>query len=1064
MASMPKKSANIKSKIRNPLLGGHRGREPNKFQFDITVDRVIGGTSTEYSIKWCRGVKTASTKKFEAAPKQKDGVAVNQKLSLLCTLYRTRAIESNDFEPKDTKLSLVSHKEGRKTEKAVGKVHFNLSDFAGVPSATTSHTFQLNPKTSVAVTIACTFVRISRGTASSCGSGLSGMTVSSGELEGQGNDDFADLDDIPSPAGNDVLSPVSAVTDSRESPRPGAEPRANEPGGTEFYEDENTPLRVFTAASPHSLSNPARSMSGRRKDSIRTSSAGALKSKSKVASLTSEVEQLQHQLAEAQKETEKSRVLHQMSEEIIRELREKIEYSNGRPAGTSASRETERQAKVDDLEKKLAMGAIETKQMRERYESRIQVLNIQVDAMERAKARLKGETRTIREQLETLENSAASKDSVLSAGLEAETRQKLLNEASDLRKENERLSRELDMRCQQTLQLESTQKEMTQDMERLHAKLDAHEQHAVQVKDTYTELSKMYTDLRDEHTKLHAELRVAKQIAKSAASSRSSSFGDKTRLLRRSNKGGSQTNDDEAECEAEARERELEEAKNELQQKKMGLVDSERARSDAEKQAANLESDLAAAKDKIVQIRREVDGLMERLETSKAKHLHASEQHEVALQCISDQKLEMEILKKQFQLELQQLRSEKLEESKRLRQAAIQSANTSPKGNDNERIRNLEASLAEAATREDQYEEEILKMTQIMDGLSNKLTETKALVAAENTRASNPQADGALTSTRNLVGAAAIFGSATGSSSERPVALCCRKCDNAMQLDDAASESASQEGSFKRSRTGLGRFLSKKGSNMTQSNADEDNFISSSRIRKMNLFEKITDGRLLNLLVETKMKLAVAEEEKVRMPMNCATRLDIVLLLLWFVLERQLTLARYTFPTYHETCAQTQLALEHLIRRVRQGDKHVQSKLAEHASRLEVKLNQANVMLANLQDEQHGEDSTLGKREALRQFNPPIAPTVLKIEKNGNAPPKPTPVPPPASAKVQEPAGKLAAADSRSSARASASASSNGSDARSQSRYESGSGSEAPDSDEESDGGGSGSNGDGDDS
>jgi hypothetical protein len=30
------------------------------------------------------------------------------------------------------------------------------------------------------------------------------------------------------------------------------------------------------------------------------------------------------------------------------------------------------------------------------------------------------------------------------------------------------------------------------------------------------------------------------------------------------------------------------------------------------------------------------------------------------------------------------------------------------------------------------------------------------------------------------------------------------------------------------------------------------------------MIEKITDGRLLNMLVETKMKLAVSEEEKVR--------------------------------------------------------------------------------------------------------------------------------------------------------------------------------------------------------
>lgn len=58
------------------------------------------------------------------------------------------------------------------------------------------------------------------------------------------------------------------------------------------------------------------------------------------------------------------------------------------------------------------------------------------------------------------------------------------------------------------------------------------------------------------------------------------------------------------------------------------------------------------------------------------------------------------------------------------------------------------------------------------------------------------------------------------------------------------------------------------------------------------------------------------------------------------------------------------------------GDKHVQQKLAEHASKLEVKLNQANMMLSNLQDANSNAlpsastPQTDGKRAALKQFNP----------------------------------------------------------------------------------------------
>lgn len=86
---------------------------------------------------------------------------------------------------------------------------------------------------------------------------------------------------------------------------------------------------------------------------------------------------------------------------------------------------------------------------------------------------------------------------------------------------------------------------------------------------------------------------------------------------------------------------------------------------------------------------------------------------------------------------------------------------------------------------------------------------------------------------------------------------------------------------------------------------------------------------------------------------------------------------------------------------MRSGDKHVQNKLAEHASRLEVKLNQANVMLSNLQDDQgsalvNNVDSTQGKRAALQQFNPEIVPTVASIGKEDlhpkKSPPKNKPV------------------------------------------------------------------------
>jgi len=80
-------------------------------------------------------------------------------------------------------------------------------------------------------------------------------------------------------------------------------------------------------------------------------------------------------------------------------------------------------------------------------------------------------------------------------------------------------------------------------------------------------------------------------------------------------------------------------------------------------------------------------------------------------------------------------------------------------------------------------------------------------------------------------------------------------------------------------------------------------FVSSSYIREHNVLEKITDLELLKVLVDTKMKLALAEEEK--------------------------------------------LQLEHLLRRIGEGDKNVQQLLSEHAAKVEADLAEANLAKAN---------------------------------------------------------------------------------------------------------------------
>jgi hypothetical protein len=192
----------------------------------------------------------------------------------------------------------------------------------------------------------------------------------------------------------------------------------------------------------------------------------------------------------------------------------------------------------------------------------------------------------------------------------------------------------------------------------------------------------------------------------------------------------------------------------------------------------------------------------------------------------------------------------------------------------------LEEALAASAKREDRYEQEILSMTAVVDNLSGKLN--KAAAAAEREQ-----------SQRNISEAVAIESAtvrtkhAAAGTAPTPCCSNCRESCLPTSVDNDSSVSIGKNELSTNKTVG----------------ASEDNFISSSSIRKINLLEKITDNRLLNMLVETKMKLAVAEEEK--------------------------------------------LGLEHLIRRIRTGDKHIQAKLAQHASKLEVKLNQAKLMLAS---------------------------------------------------------------------------------------------------------------------
>jgi len=190
----------------------HRGKSGSKFQFDVTVHDVSGlKAGNTYLVKWTRGAKVASTKPLTAeGPSASRGTGwASDKLSLLVTLFRPP--DGANFDVKDAKLALVSVNPAKRgSEKTVAKVHFNLADYAGVPSATATTRLALSERVGIKLTVACKFMKVSSGPGADASyapsgmSGLSGVTgLGGGSSSSEGeDDDFADLaiDDVPEPA------------------------------------------------------------------------------------------------------------------------------------------------------------------------------------------------------------------------------------------------------------------------------------------------------------------------------------------------------------------------------------------------------------------------------------------------------------------------------------------------------------------------------------------------------------------------------------------------------------------------------------------------------------------------------------------------------------------------------------------------------------------------------------------------------------------------------------------------------------------------------------------------
>lgn len=178
-----------------------RNGVPSKFQFDITVDRAFGvKPGSAYYIKWARGARVATTQHRKATTVQaRTGLPFElEKLSLIIKLYREA--DSNEFEEKDCKLSLVLIAPG-KDDVTVAKCHFNIAEFAGVPTMSSTKTFKLRNPYSCKVLIESRFLKSGKSGPGSIGasssiSSLAGMSIRTSDDEGL---DDLNIDDVPEP-------------------------------------------------------------------------------------------------------------------------------------------------------------------------------------------------------------------------------------------------------------------------------------------------------------------------------------------------------------------------------------------------------------------------------------------------------------------------------------------------------------------------------------------------------------------------------------------------------------------------------------------------------------------------------------------------------------------------------------------------------------------------------------------------------------------------------------------------------------------------------------------------
>lgn len=167
-----------------------RKKAASRFRFDITIDSVYGlRTNNTYVIKCARGVKVESTEPFivPLGGDSSNGFDLGQTLTLQVTLYHE---EGRPFDVKEAKLSLVNTK---RMDRTIAKTKFDMSQYAGAPSASSQRHIDLSDKVSLKVTINSRFLKSgASGPRSDASSAVSGLSTGDSVLLSDEIDDFVD--------------------------------------------------------------------------------------------------------------------------------------------------------------------------------------------------------------------------------------------------------------------------------------------------------------------------------------------------------------------------------------------------------------------------------------------------------------------------------------------------------------------------------------------------------------------------------------------------------------------------------------------------------------------------------------------------------------------------------------------------------------------------------------------------------------------------------------------------------------------------------------------------------